>query len=85
LRKTVSLSRRLEGPIQWLQKIFTVIAVRSARSAAAAPQTTPSLLAARSLMAEASLVDAVAKALKKSPPLTPAVRERINALLDGAS
>ena len=45
----------------------------------------PELLAARSLMAEESLVDAVAKALKKSPPLTPAVRERINALLDGAS
>jgi hypothetical protein len=43
------------------------------------------LVAARTLMAEESLVDAVAKALKKSPPLTPAVRERINALLDGAS
>ena len=49
------------------------------------PADDPELLAARSLMAEESLVDAVAKALKKSPPLTPAVRERINALLDGAS
>ena len=49
------------------------------------PADDPELLAARSRMAEESLVDAVAKALKKSPPLTPAVRERINTLLDGAS
>ena len=49
------------------------------------PADDPELLAARSRMAEESLVDAVAKALKKSPPLTRAVRERINALLDGAS
>jgi hypothetical protein len=49
------------------------------------PADDPELLTARSLMAEESLVDAVAKALKRSPPLTPAVRERINALLDGAS
>ena len=49
------------------------------------PKDDPELLAARSRMAEESLVDAVAKALRKSPPLTRAVRERINALLDGAS
>ena len=49
------------------------------------PADDPELLAARSHMAEESLVDAVAKALRKSPPLTRAVRERINALLDGAS
>jgi hypothetical protein len=49
------------------------------------PANDPELLAARSRMAEESLVDAVAKALKKSPSLRPAVRERINALLDGAS
>jgi hypothetical protein len=41
----------------------------------------PELLAARSLMAEDSLVDAVAKALKKAPPLAPQARERVIALL----
>jgi hypothetical protein len=45
----------------------------------------PELVAACALMAEESLVDAIAKALSKAPPLTRAVRERINALLDGAS
>jgi hypothetical protein len=43
------------------------------------------LVAARAVMAEESLVDAIAKALSKAPSLTRAVRERINALLDGAS
>ncbi|MGB8500811.1 hypothetical protein [Mycobacterium sp.] len=37
----------------------------------------PELLAARALMAEESLVDAIAKALKKAPPMTPQVRERV--------
>jgi hypothetical protein len=41
----------------------------------------PELVAARALMAEESLVDAIAKALAKAPPLTPAVRERILGLL----
>jgi hypothetical protein len=36
-------------------------------------------------MSEETLIDAIAKALAKSPPLTPTVRERINAQLDGAS
>ena len=45
----------------------------------------PELVAARAVMAEESLVDAIAKALSKAPSLTRAVRERINALLDGAS
>ena len=49
------------------------------------PADDPELLAARLRMAEESLVDAIAKALKKAPPLTRAVRERINALLDSAS
>jgi hypothetical protein len=39
------------------------------------------LLAARALMAEESLVDAINKALAKAPPLTPAVHERILGLL----
>ena len=39
------------------------------------------LLAARALMAEESLVDAISKALAKAAPLTPAVRERILGLL----
>jgi hypothetical protein len=41
----------------------------------------PELVAARALMAEESLVDAINKALAKAPPLTPAVRERILGLL----
>ena len=49
------------------------------------PADDPELVAARAVMAEESLVDAIAKALSKTPPLTRAVRERINALLDGAS
>ena len=39
------------------------------------------MVAARALMAEESLVDAIAKALAKAPPLKPAVRERILGLL----
>jgi hypothetical protein len=41
----------------------------------------PELLASRAVMDEESLVDAIAKALAKAPPLTPAVRERILGLL----
>jgi hypothetical protein len=33
-------------------------------------------------MAEETLVDAVAKALRKAPPLAPQARERVIALLD---
>jgi hypothetical protein len=46
------------------------------------PSDDPELLTARSLMAEESLVDAVAKALRKAPPLAPQARERVIALLD---
>ena len=41
----------------------------------------PELLASRAIMDEESLFDAVSKALKKAPPLTPQVRERILGLL----
>ena len=45
------------------------------------PADDPELVAARALMAEESLVDAISKALAKAAPLTPAVRERILGLL----
>ena len=41
----------------------------------------PELLASRAIMDEESLVDAIAKALQKAPPMTPQVRERILGLL----
>ena len=41
----------------------------------------PELLASRAVMDEESLVAAIAKALAKSPPLTPEVRQRIIGLL----
>ena len=41
----------------------------------------PELLEARRRMREELLVDAVTKALSKAPPLTPAVCDRISALL----
>ena len=39
------------------------------------------LVAARAAMSEETLVDAVAKALKKAPPLAPQARDRVIALL----
>jgi hypothetical protein len=41
----------------------------------------PELLASRAIMDEESLVDAFAKAVAKSPPLTPEVCQRILGLL----
>lgn len=44
----------------------------------------PALVAARTRMREQVLVDAVAKALKRAPALTPVLRQRIDGLLDAA-
>ncbi|MCX5044656.1 hypothetical protein OG921_15925 [Aldersonia sp. NBC_00410] len=45
------------------------------------PVDDPELAQARADMAEETLVDAVARALKKAPPLAPQARERVIALL----
>ena len=46
------------------------------------PADDPELVEARAAMAEETLVDVVAKALRKAPPLAPQARERVIALLD---
>jgi hypothetical protein len=46
------------------------------------PADDPELVEARPAMAEETLVDAVAKALRKAPALAPQARQRVIALLD---
>ena len=79
---TPTVSRHfVESPIECLQILFIGNVRVTAHSKDPASLTIPSCSPPARSWIEESLIDAVSKALKKAPPLTPQVRERILGLL----